>query len=408
MMTNSERPTLPGAEHLDVFAEGGSRVLVVDDDPLIVRTAQRALECAGYFVVTAQDGEQAAALFSADHFDLVVSDIDMPQLDGIELARTIRAINEEIPVILITSSARAETAIAAVNLGVVRYLTKPFLPSQLVQAVGRAIGTHRLQCMRRELATAAVAHANAHTQDRRRFESALEQLHMVYQPVVHWPTRSIYGHEALVRTKEPTVPYPGALFELTERLDQVQRLGREIRGACARAVPAAPEGTLLFINLHALELLDPQLVDRASALSHVAHRVVLEIAERASMSNLKEALKRIGELRALGFRIAIDDIGAGYAGLSSFALLEPEIVKVDIALVRDVDQSPIKRRLIAWFVELCKSMGIAVIAEGVETRAELDTLLQLGCELFQGYLFARPSGEFRSGALAGSLVELER
>jgi EAL domain-containing protein (putative c-di-GMP-specific phosphodiesterase class I) len=383
------------AKTMEAFDAGGVRALVADDDEFLVRTAQRALESVGYTVVTAADGEQAAALFSADEFDLVITDIDMPRLDGIGLASIIRAADEDIPIILITASVRAETAIAAVNLGIARYLTKPFLPSQLIQAADRAIGTSRLNRMRKQLAEAASLRARAMAEDLRLFDAAVDRLYMVYQPVVHWPTRSIYGHEALVRTHESGVPSPVELFALAERSAQLRHLGRSIRSACADAVPTAPADTVLFVNLHATDLLDPDLLDRMSALARVADRVVLEIAERASMENLKEAVLRIAELRALGFRIAIDDIGAGYAGLSSFALIEPEIVKLDMALVRDVDRSPIKRRLIAWFVELCKSMDIAVVAEGVETRAELDTLIELGCELFQGYLFAAPGPELR-------------
>jgi len=200
----------------------------------------------------------------------------------------------------------------------------------------------------------------------------------------------------LVRSHERSIAHPGVLFELAERVDGVARLGRAIRAACARALPAAPAGTALFVNLHSAELLDPELLASGSPLFAVADRVVLEIAERASLRHLKDASAQIAELRAAGFRIAIDDIGAGYAGLSSFALLEPEVVKLDIVLVRDVDQSPIKRRLIAWFIELCKSMAIPVVAEGVETEAERDALVALGCELFQGYLFGRPAPEFRS------------
>jgi EAL domain-containing protein (putative c-di-GMP-specific phosphodiesterase class I) len=96
----------------------------------------------------------------------------------------------------------------------------------------------------------------------------------------------------------------------------------------------------------------------------------------------------------MGFRIAVDDLGAGYAGLTSFALLEPEIVKLDMTLIRDVHQSRTRQNLIRSMTGLCKDMGMLVVGEGVETIEERETLRELGCDLLQGYLFAKPGKPF--------------
>jgi len=96
----------------------------------------------------------------------------------------------------------------------------------------------------------------------------------------------------------------------------------------------------------------------------------------------------------MGYRIAVDDLGAGYAGLTSFARLEPEVVKVDMSIVRDVDRSSTKQKLIASIVSLCNDLNIELIAEGIETAAERNTILSLGGDLLQGYLFARPGKPF--------------
>jgi EAL domain-containing protein (putative c-di-GMP-specific phosphodiesterase class I) len=103
---------------------------------------------------------------------------------------------------------------------------------------------------------------------------------------------------------------------------------------------------------------------------------------------------KLAQLRRIGFRIAIDDLGAGYAGLTSFATLEPELVKLDMTLVRDVDKNPVKERLVRSMTSLCKDLGMLVVAEGVETPQERDALVALGCDLLQGYLFARPAEPF--------------
>ena len=90
----------------------------------------------------------------------------------------------------------------------------------------------------------------------------------------------------------------------------------------------------------------------------------------------------------------MDDLGAGYAALSSLASIQPEVVKLDMSLVRGVDQQPIKRRLVASLQTLGEPLGITVVAEGVETIAERDTLVAIGCDLFQGFLFAKPQRGF--------------
>jgi EAL domain-containing protein (putative c-di-GMP-specific phosphodiesterase class I) len=118
--------------------------------------------------------------------------------------------------------------------------------------------------------------------------------------------------------------------------------------------------------------------------------VVLEITERASLEGIPDFRTRILNLRDLGYRIAVDDLGAGYAGLNTFAALEPDVVKLDMTLVRNCDSEPVKRKLIGSMATLCKDLGMLVVAEGIETKAERDTVVHLGCEFLQGYLLGRP------------------
>jgi EAL domain-containing protein (putative c-di-GMP-specific phosphodiesterase class I) len=209
----------------------------------------------------------------------------------------------------------------------------------------------------------------------------------------------VYGYEALVRTEEPSIPHPGALFDAAERLGRVHELGRRIRDACARRIPELPQHTLLFVNLHTRDLTDEQLYEAHQALADAAPRVVLEITERARLEQIDDVRGRISKLRDYGFRIAIDDLGAGYSGLTSFATLEPDVVKLDMALVRNVDSSPQKQKLIRAMVTVCRDLDAKVVCEGVETVAERDALVELGCDLFQGYLFGRPSRDLAAVTL---------
>jgi EAL domain-containing protein (putative c-di-GMP-specific phosphodiesterase class I) len=129
-------------------------------------------------------------------------------------------------------------------------------------------------------------------------------------------------------------------------------------------------------------------------LSRVADRVVLEITERASLDGIVDVRSKLAELRKMGFRIAIDDLGAGYAGLTSFTTLEPDFVKLDMSLIRDVDTNATKQKLVSTMTSLCKELGMMVVAEGVETAGELGVLVEMGCDLLQGYLLAKPGRPF--------------
>jgi EAL domain-containing protein (putative c-di-GMP-specific phosphodiesterase class I) len=130
---------------------------------------------------------------------------------------------------------------------------------------------------------------------------------------------------------------------------------------------------------------------------------VLEITERASLERISDVRGRIRKLRDLGYRIAVDDLGAGYAGLSSFSQLEPDIAKLDMSLVRGIDSSPRKASIVRSMISVCKGeLGTQVVCEGVETEKERDALAGLGAELLQGYLFGKPGPRFRTNSVFAS------
>jgi EAL domain-containing protein (putative c-di-GMP-specific phosphodiesterase class I) len=217
---------------------------------------------------------------------------------------------------------------------------------------------------------------------------------MAYQPIVRAATGSLFGYEALLRSDDPALPDPGAFLDAAERLGRVYDVGRAVRRKASHSMSRVPFPALLFVNLHAIELNDETLTCPSAPLTAIASRVVLEITERASLESIDDVPSRVARLRELGFRIAIDDLGAGYSGLTSVARLEPEFVKLDMSLVRDVHKSPVKRKLVRSMTTLFKDMGITVVAEGIEVVEERDTLVELGCDLLQGSLVARPARAF--------------
>jgi EAL domain-containing protein (putative c-di-GMP-specific phosphodiesterase class I)/CheY-like chemotaxis protein len=373
------------------------RVLVVDDEPYIVGSFTRLLQAEGYEVESANSGDEGLAKVQSGKFDVVVSDILMPRMDGMMLLRCIREKDLDVPVILLTGAPSMESAMKAVNYGAMRYLTKPVDPVEILTSVQRAMKVRSLARIRRS-AVASLGRTESRAGDRAGmetlFDRAMKGVWVAFQPVVRFSRGEVFGFEALVRSTEPALPGPDSLFDAATRLGMLDHLGRAIRRRVAAASRRAPAGTLLLVNVHAHDLFDEDLFDPNAPLSKIANGVVLEITERESLDEVPDVKDRIARLRKLGYRIALDDIGAGYAGLAAFAKLEPDIVKLDMLFTRDVETDATKQQLVKAMTSLCGELYKDVIAEGVETEGERNTLVELGCDLLQGYFFARPARSF--------------
>jgi EAL domain-containing protein (putative c-di-GMP-specific phosphodiesterase class I) len=378
--------------------ERGIRILIVDDDEAILRDYGRLLRSHGFGVDTAGNGSLALERLEDGQYDVIVSDVSMPGMTGLEFMRAVRARDLDIPIILLTGMLDINAAVQAIEYGAFRYLLKPIETETLVQALEKGAHLHKLAALKRE-ALDVSGSQGMELGDRAalesRFENALRTLWMAYQPIVRYPTQEVFGYEALVRCSEASIAHPGVLFDAADRLGKMHALGRAIRERVAEDMSAAPSNVLLFVNVHAGELRDPELVSPRAKLSKAAARVVLEITERSALDRVPGAAARVSDLRNQGFRIAVDDLGAGYAGLASFSQLDPEFVKLDMSLVRDVHVNPKKRSVVRALLDLCRDeLGIEVICEGVELAEERDTLSAAGATLMQGYLFARPQRGF--------------
>lgn len=378
---------------------GGSRarVLVVDDEEALLDILSRWLARGGYEVDKAAGGREAANMLASNTYDVIVSDISMPGLDGMGVLQMARERDADVPVILATGAPDLGSAIEAIRKGAFDYLVKPLDLDKLLQLVARANLLHRMARVKRE-ALDLVGGGGLGFSDRialeTSFDRALGSMWMAYQPIVDTGNKSLFGYEALMRSTEKALPHPGAVLDAAERLARLLDLGRHVRRLASVPMTEAAADALLFVNLHSQDLTDAMLVSSDGPLTPIAHRVVLEITERAALDGVGDVRAKVAELRSMGFRIAIDDLGAGYAGLTSFAALEPEFVKIDMSLVRGIDANTTKQKLVRSVASLCKDLGMRVVGEGVETVAERDVLIELGCDLLQGYLLAKPDKPF--------------
>ncbi|HEX2877391.1 MAG TPA: EAL domain-containing response regulator [Polyangiaceae bacterium] len=381
-----------------------NEVLLVDDDQAVRKMMQKVLVKAGLNVHAVEKASEALEILKRGRrFEAIVTDLMMPEMDGMQLLRFVRQLDLDVPMIIVTGKPTLESAIMAMEYGGFRYLPKPVENQRLVEVVREAAMQHRVSLLKRkalEICEAGGWLLQDLDQLEERFEQALSRLWIAYQPIVVWPAERVYGYEALVRSFDPDLPRPGMLFDAAERLGRVQDLGQRIRDAVAESAASAPSDALIFTNLHALDLSNDLLYSSGSALAGIANRVVLEVTERASLHRIHDLKDRMRTLRDLGYRIAVDDLGAGYSGLSSFAQLEPDVAKLDMSLIRDVDGSSSKASLVKSMISVCtQDLGIKVVCEGVETVGERDTLARVGAELYQGYLFAKPENAFRKASI---------
>jgi EAL domain-containing protein (putative c-di-GMP-specific phosphodiesterase class I)/ActR/RegA family two-component response regulator len=392
-----ETPLAKGPQSLRATRHDAPVILLVEDDEALRRIEERTLVQNGFRVVTAPDGHTALFALAEQPFDLVLSDIDIPGIDGLGLLERVRRVDLDVPVVLVTGAPSMEGALCAIENGALKYLVKPVSLEALVKIASDAVRLHFIAKLKRQALdlVGGVKHLVGERAGlEATFDRALQSLHMVFQPIVKWSTHSVLGYEALLRVREPALPDATSMLHAAERLDRIHDLGRALRAKAMEPFDLLPAEALLFLNLHPKDLLDEELFDTRGPLAKIANRTVLEVTERASLQGIHDVSSRIDALRKIGFRIALDDFGAGYSGLTSFALLEPDIAKLDMALVRDVHKAPMKQTLVRTLAAACSELGILFVAEGIETADERDALARAGCDLMQGYLFARPGESF--------------
>ena len=369
-------------------------VLVVDDDESFIRSCARVLETWGYDVETASDGSRALELVGTRQFDVVLTDINVPQFSGLDILRAVREHDRDVPVILMTGGPGLDSARVAVEWGALSYLIKPLSMSQLEDVLSRAVKMHRVARRERRILHTTAEHEREMEAMRLRFERALAGMWTAFQPIVSWSRKTVVAYEALMRTTDTELCSPLEILKTAEALNEMPTLGRKTRGQVADVLRKHPDLPGVFVNLHVLDLADDDLYSPQSPLSEFASRIHLEITERMALERIPDIRERVARLRSLGYRIAVDDLGEGYSGLNSFAQLEPDIVKLDMSLIRGIDTTPTKRKMVHALASLCLELDTPLVAEGVETEAERNILVGLGADLFQGYLFARPGAPF--------------
>ena len=216
----------------------------------------------------------------------------------------------------------------------------------------------------------------------------------LFQPVIDLRTRTVIGYEALSRGPAGTeIENPEVIFEIARDFDLVwelealciENVAPMLRDVCSRG--------FLFFNLesHFIQQLQQRGTEVFEPFFECHHQIVIEVTERSAIRDYRTFRRTLHDLKAMGFMIAIDDCGSGYATLEAVAELQPDYLKVGHSLFHDVEKDPIRRRLVDLVARCAETIGAKTIAEAIETEEQLAVTRDLGIDQGQGFLFARPA-----------------
>lgn len=377
-------------------------VLIAEDDPLIRETLATVIDGDDNFVVTAMTADAEAAISAAiiEPPDLALLDVRMPGGGGAHAAMKIAEACPDVHIVAISAHDDKETIGEMIEAGARGYITKDGPAHQMLDtlrrcAAGESIFTPRSatslmqQYVKSSQRMEATKKLLREREIRMREACDPKSINSVFQPIVDLESGEVVIYEALTRFS------CGHELNTAEWFEEAVHLGMSAEleiAALARTVAALVEqgdpNVMVSVNVSPDTLLSPALMATLAPID--LSRVVVEITEHAQILDYEQTKAVFKRLRNDGARLAIDDAGAGFASLRHILDLMPDIIKLDISLVRGIDNDQPRRALAAGLISFAKEIGAEIVAEGIETAEELASLRELGVQLGQGYILAKP------------------
>lgn len=227
-----------------------------------------------------------------------------------------------------------------------------------------------------------------------------ESLTVHFQPIVNMSDNQIYGYETLARgvKEDGNLMYPDELFRKSKQNDFNFKLDRLCRESALKTAATKKVHQKVFINFIPTSIYDPEFclnstVKWAKQLEFDPSQIVFEVVETELVKDQAHLKGILEYYRAKGFKIALDDVGEGYSSLNMLIELKPDIIKIDRNIISGIDTNELKQSVYKALYNLAKEHSITVLAEGIETAYELETIKSIGVDLAQGYYFAKPTAE---------------
>ena len=351
-------------------------------------------------VSTAADGYAALEIVMSPgaEIDIIISDLDMPGMDGLEFMRHVG--EAHIPVAIILASAlesvlldSVETMTRAYGVKILGVIQKPITQEKLAALI--------------KLHLPAQANPNLTQTDALSFtiEEIVQgirndEFEPFFQPKVELASGRIKGAEALARWRHPKkgIVAPYAFVGPLEKHNHIDKLtwlilSKAVDFCCEWRTKSGLEVSV-SANVSAKSLADVNFADRVIELvkckSLDSRNIILEVTESAATTEIGHSLENLSRLRMKGFGLSIDDYGTGYSSLQQLARIAFTEIKLDQSFIRSAATQQAARIILESSIEMAKKLGIVTVAEGIETEQDWDLLLELGCDLAQGYLIAKP------------------
>jgi EAL domain-containing protein (putative c-di-GMP-specific phosphodiesterase class I) len=377
------------------------RVLLADDEPGL-RTALTELfshEDRVELIGTAADAEEAIRLAESDLPDVALIDVRMPEGGGPHATRGISRVSPATRVIALSAYEDRTNVLDMLRAGAVGYMVKGTAADELVHGIervaqgGTSLSAEVLSGVVAELATQLRREEIEQEADQalrgdiERFVSG-HGVWMVFHPIVDLETRDEIGVEALARFGSIPMKPPDQWFAEATALELGLQLQLRTLKEALEALPKIPDGAFLSVNCSHHAAASPEFAER---LEGVEDRIVLEITEHEAIEDYGALAEALAPLRERGLRVAVDDVGAGYASLRHALQLAPDMVKMDSSLTRGIDADAGRRALATALISFAGETSMTIVAEGIETAPELDALRELGVRYGQGFYLARPA-----------------
>ncbi|SFV02537.1 EAL domain-containing response regulator [Pseudomonas sp. OV546] len=392
------------------MASQPATLLIVDDEPQVRKLLETLLQHEGYQTLTAGSGEEALQLVAQQPPDLILLDIMMPGMDGYEVASQLKGdeTTAGIPIIMLSALSEPSARVNGLEAGAEEFISKPVERVELWLRVRNLL---RLKTRgdwvshSRELAQRPTG-MNVHDLARQDLENALRQavehheftLH--YQPKVELASGRLCALEALLRWERPDygAVSPAVFVPILESLGLIVPVGRWVIEQVCRQIAEWQQGPIgpveVSVNVSGHQLIEGDLIaDIARLLKQnqvEPHWLEVELTEGSLMENTQHTIASLQRLHTMGVKISIDDFGTGYSSLAYLRRFPIDTLKIDIAFIREVTSNPQDAAITRTIIELAHSLNLRVVAEGVETQAQLAFLKEAGCDQIQGYLFSRP------------------
>ncbi|WP_308908850.1 EAL domain-containing response regulator [Pseudomonas canadensis] len=385
------------------MASQPATLLIVDDEPQVRKLLETLLQHEGYQTICASSGEEALQVVAQQAPDLILLDIMMPGMDGYEVASQLKSDDATagIPIIMLSALSDAGARVSGLESGAEEFLSKPIERIELSLRVRNLLRLtahgERADNIRQALQPDV---------DRRDLENALRQavqrneFIVHYQPKVELATGQLCALEALLRWDRPGhgAVSPAVFVPVLESLGLIVAVGRWVIEAVCQQIGAWQRTAIgaveVSVNVSGHQLIEGDLIaDIAHILAQTGvepHWLEVELTEGSLMENTQHTIASLQRLHTMGVKISIDDFGTGYSSLAYLRRFPIDTLKIDIAFIREVTSNPQDAAITRTIIELAHSLNLRVVAEGVETQAQLAFLKDAGCDQIQGYLFSRP------------------